>query len=351
MPKYIPNAKQYKHPLPIHPLDNLPPLISHNPLSWVYWLYKYLSSTNQLAVNIHVELSSGKHITVADPNEMLYLWRNGFFGTAQLSRSEPTWRQRTLARLGEEDSPQALEHVTQQRRLQRLEFKRQRASFEETKLSLRRQGVDESEILQQERDFLKSLRDREIQLQGQNAVSLRDSDIELFDNEDKLKELEVLELMPVEAVFLTFALPVLDMPIASLLASLCGSRPTYDEIHELCIKYAAYHHYRSHGWCVRSGIKFGCHYLLYKRGPPFHHAEYGVMVLNSEDSMDYTFYSSIARVLGGAKKSFILCYVELCESQDTVLRHWNAGRFDRVFGSYKVGEIMYRRWVPGKNRD
>ncbi|SCU86219.1 LANO_0C07140g1_1 [Lachancea nothofagi CBS 11611] len=352
MPKYIPNAKRYKYPLPIHPLDQLPELIPHNPVSWIHWLYCYLSSTNSLPAKIHVEFSSGKHITIADPKEMLYLWQNGFFGTAQLSRSEPTWKQRTLTRLGLEESSTALEHVTEKRRLQRLEFKRERAGFEAIKLNLRCQGVAETEILRQEREFLKSLREREVvQLKESEDVQLRSSDIELFNDDNQLMELEVLELMPVEAIFLTFALPVLDMSPMTLVRSLLGDNPSYNNIHDLCIMYVAYHHYRSHGWCVRSGIKFGCHYLLYKRGPPFQHAEYGIMVLNSDDSFDYTWYSSAARVVGGAKKSFILCYIELQKPKDEILRLWQNGQFAAVFSSYKVGEILYRRWVPGKNRD
>jgi len=39
------------------------------------------------------------------------------------------------------------------------------------------------------------------------------------------------------------------------------------------VNYAVYHHYRSLGWVVRGGIKFCVDYLLYKRGPVFHHAE------------------------------------------------------------------------------
>jgi hypothetical protein len=39
------------------------------------------------------------------------------------------------------------------------------------------------------------------------------------------------------------------------------------------INYVVYHHYRSLGWVVKSGIKFCVDYLLYKRGPVFHHAE------------------------------------------------------------------------------
>lgn len=40
------------------------------------------------------------------------------------------------------------------------------------------------------------------------------------------------------------------------------------------INYIVYHHYRSLGWVVKGGIKFCVDYLLYKRGPVFHHAEY-----------------------------------------------------------------------------
>lgn len=40
------------------------------------------------------------------------------------------------------------------------------------------------------------------------------------------------------------------------------------------INYVAFHHYRSLGWVVKSGIKFCVDLLLYKKGPVFHHAEY-----------------------------------------------------------------------------
>jgi tRNA-splicing endonuclease subunit Sen2 len=39
------------------------------------------------------------------------------------------------------------------------------------------------------------------------------------------------------------------------------------------VNYVAYHHYRSLGWVVKSGIKFCVDLLLYKRGPVFSHAE------------------------------------------------------------------------------
>jgi len=39
------------------------------------------------------------------------------------------------------------------------------------------------------------------------------------------------------------------------------------------VNYVAYHHYRSLGWTIKSGLKFCVDYLLYKRGPVFDHAE------------------------------------------------------------------------------
>lgn len=39
------------------------------------------------------------------------------------------------------------------------------------------------------------------------------------------------------------------------------------------INYVVYHHYRSLGWTIKSGVKFCVDYLLYKRGPVFDHAE------------------------------------------------------------------------------
>lgn len=39
------------------------------------------------------------------------------------------------------------------------------------------------------------------------------------------------------------------------------------------VNYVVYHHFRSLGWVVKGGLKFCVDYLLYKRGPVFHHAE------------------------------------------------------------------------------
>ncbi len=45
------------------------------------------------------------------------------------------------------------------------------------------------------------------------------------------------------------------------------------------VNYAAYHHFRSLGWCVRPGIKFAVDWLLYRRGPVFSHSAFSVLLV------------------------------------------------------------------------
>lgn len=56
---------------------------------------------------------------------------------------------------------------------------------------------------------------------------------------------------------------------SSLLTSPLDCRPD----NPFLVSYAAYHHYRSLGWVVKTGIKFCCDWLLYKKGLVFSHAE------------------------------------------------------------------------------
>lgn len=355
------NNIRYKYPLPIHPVDSLPQLLPHNPVSWVHWIYCYYKSVNNLKFRIQVEITGKRfpHITVKDRDEMLYLWDNGFFGTGQFSRSEPTWIGRATNRLAPKDESNqlTLEKVTEIRRLQRAEFKKERQKMEEQLLHLRNKGCsfeEEADFLLTQREALREFKSKQLLVTSTDTgLNFRYEDNELFDNDGNIIQLEALELMPVEAIFLSFALPVLDIKPHKLFEKLVG-RPEvieYNMIHKLIKQYVAYHHYRSHGWCVRSGIKFGCEYLLYKRGPPFQHAEFCIMVLDKDEIHDYEWYSSISRVVSGAKKTFVLCYMERLASQEDIIKFWHKGDYKKVFSSYRVSEMIYRRWMPGKNRD
>ncbi|KAG0659838.1 tRNA splicing endonuclease subunit sen2 [Maudiozyma exigua] len=372
MSKRVSNTVRYKYPLPIHPLD-LPQLFVHNPISWAYWLYSYITSYNALSNKIHVDITKHNnfiHIEVRDLADMKYLWDRGFFGTGQLSRSEPTWYEQTRKKFQSssdgKSNGMSLERVTKLRRKQRVEFKKQREIVEEKLLQLRREGnltpEQEVEILEQERDKLRKFKDDQASLH----IMDQDEDIteqenkrlllqrsEILDENDNLLNLESLQLMPVETIFLSFALPILDISPVDFISKCCLTDISRysEDLHTLLIQYAAYHHYRSHGWCVRSGIKFGSDYILYKRGPPFQHADFCIMVLDSNCSKPYTWYSTIARVCGTANKTLVLCYVERLETEEQILEWLQRGQLTKVFNSFKVGEVIYRRWVAGRNRD
>lgn len=358
MAKGKPNSVRYRYPLPVHPIE-LPQLLPHNPVSWVYWIYSYVKSSNRIAP-IHVEITGDEyvHILVKEPSQMMYLWDNGFFGTGQLSRSEPTWFERTNALIDEDrqsHSGTPLERITEQRRWERSQFKKRRVEMERQLLELRKRGgtiEEEAALLEKQRLELRNFKASQ-SLGSSTAGSTSSYDFEsLFDRDGELAQLEALELMPVEAIFLSFALPVLNINPTTLFQRLLDYKNlSYGTIYPLIKQYVAYHHYRSHGWCVRSGIKFGCDYLLYKRGPPFHHAQFCITVLDSEESHDYTWYSSVARVVGGAKKTLILCYVEKLRPEEDIVKMWLQNDFTSVFSSFQVNEVVYRRWVPGKNRD
>ncbi|CCF56588.1 hypothetical protein KAFR_0B02910 [Kazachstania africana CBS 2517] len=341
--------KRYVYPLPVHPTLN-----SNNPISWAIYLYKCY--TNYESSQIAISITKNGQIMVTERESMTYLWEHGFFGTGTLSRSEPSWFSRTY---NDDSSTNVLEAITERRRLQRLEFKNEREKITKRLNELRKkrdinsaediEGIvkEETRLLEIERESLRNFKEKQESLsasiwkQKDAATSL---DIDLVNYES-------LELMPVEALFLSFAIPVLNIRSDDLLNTLFHENANCETINRFINKYVAYHHYRSHGWCVRSGIKFGTDYLLYKRGPPFQHAEICVMVIDSQASNDYTWYSTLSRVSSGAKKTLLLCYVEVMLNNEEVMELWQKKDLTTIFTNCKVGEVIYRRWVPGKNRD
>lgn len=106
------------------------------------------------------------------------------------------------------------------------------------------------------------------------------------------QNMEHLQLSLQEAFFLTWTVrcltvydsdsgEVLDLPSLWRLCLQMPSQPKMERRidNPFLVNYVAYHHFRSLGWVVKSGIKFCVDYLLYKRGPVFHHAEFAVSII------------------------------------------------------------------------
>lgn len=296
---------------------------------------------------------------VSDVNDMNRLWREGFFGKGVLSRSEPTWCDRTQKRLGLGDFKHfTREELTALRREERKKFKKERAKLEAKQAELKKQGIVDPFI--EEKLELRNMRDRDVNVKVQRETYIREEDAAILDVNNELINLEVVELQPMEVFFLKFALGAAEVVVE-------GEDISTHELFKLLIKdmtpedpfilnYVAYHYYRSAGWCARSGIKFGTDLILYKRGPPLSHAEYAVCIIptkahdskfNEENAHNFIHLSSLNRIIGTVKKKLLLTFIDIPTSEDFN----KASNLKELFELYKISEFVYRRFVPNRNRD
>ncbi|PYH96169.1 hypothetical protein BO71DRAFT_472604 [Aspergillus ellipticus CBS 707.79] len=378
-----PSRPNYRHihrfpfPVAVHPL---PPLIPHNPLSLVSVLLSYLtffiSPPHRETYSAYFDgATSSVHVT--DPKAIKALWEMGFFGKGTLSRSEPSWLEREKKRRGLLGGMTS-EEVTRQRRTERRELKLERARMEKlaieerlkaeaaardgdvtpverSSLSPTPNGVPDGPIPGTEKFSLRKAREAKL-LESQRLVS-QDGEAHAPGTPGKrrspsggktpvLNNEEHLQLSPEEAFFLVYglgALRVLDdtrkevLPTSALLPLFCRHSyfPPRDPSVDLApddsfmISYVVYHHFRSLGWVVRSGVKFGVDYILYNRGPVFSHAEFAVVVIPSYDhpywsetadrrahcaekqARSWWWLHCVNRVQAQVKKSLVVCYVEV----------------------------------------
>lgn len=134
------------------------------------------------------------------------------------------------------------------------------------------------------------------------------------------------------------------------------------------LSYVVYHHYRSLGWVVRSGVKFSADLLLYNRGPAFSHAEFAIVILPSYSDPHWTetpenrklienksskawwWLHGLNRVQQQVHKQLVLCYVDV----PPPLRNEEKGKdvdIGLLLSRYKIRDVNVRRWTPNRGRD
>jgi tRNA-splicing endonuclease subunit Sen2 len=140
---------------------------------------------------------------------------------------------------------------------------------------------------------------------------------------------------------------------------------------QFILRYVVFHHFRSLGWVVRPGIKFAVDFLLYLRGPAFHHAEFAIMIVPSYShpywteapehetgiearkkelaKKDWWWMHRINRVQTAVFKTLVLVYVEVPPPWD-VEAGWKVD-VGSMLKNYTVREVVVRRWSPNRNRD
>lgn len=191
---------------------------------------------------------------------------------------------------------------------------------------------------------------------------------------------EHLQLLPEEALFLTFAFGALKVVDSETQRAIAPQelltllrRNSYfpprlpsqrlDPDDPFLIHYAVYHHFRSLGWVPRAGIKFGTDWLLYTRGPVFDHAEYGVLVLPSYSDpywksvgkqaprKSWHWLMGVNRVLSKVYKSVLLVYVDVPPPSAFLEDGSPEGGLAELLKKYRIREQLVKRWSSNRNRD
>ncbi|VVT57068.1 uncharacterized protein SAPINGB_P005518 [Magnusiomyces paraingens] len=367
--KRSPKFSQYDRPLPYLDVVKLPPLVPYNPFSWLNYAVEYFFPCPPPAPARRLEARierAGRVVVVRVDNgsDQARLWREGFFGKGVYSRSDPAWFARTARRLDLAEAAElalTAEERTTLRRLERARFKEERARLENERLDRvrRREMGEDVELLPDDAKVDRALFTNTGASINSEFIDKRSEDELLLDENGKLVSVEYVQLMPYEAIFLSEFLHVLDIRLGDdsdeplhgwdLVRALL---PAGESISVLIANYAAYHSFRAKGWCARSGVKFASDFVLYRRGPPFTHADFTVTVhpvVPEESQGDHRWYDATrtGRVVGGVKKTMLYCYVEV-PSQDA---------FDgslairEVLERCKVTTVSHIRWRPMKCRD
>ncbi|XP_051932071.1 tRNA-splicing endonuclease subunit Sen2 [Hippocampus zosterae] len=171
-----------------------------------------------------------------------------------------------------------------------------------------------------------------------------------------LRMTEYLQLGLEEAFFLVYSLGCLSvylqqepLSITQLWRQCVALRPDFVS------SYAAYHHFRSRGWVPKggSGAKYGVDMLLYRKGPPFYHASYSVVVEKVDEHFQgstlrpfsWRSLAALSRITANVSKELLLCYVihppDLSEAE--------LGS-PACLSRLKVQDVMVSRWVSSKER-
>ncbi|KAL8376473.1 hypothetical protein RB595_007528 [Gaeumannomyces hyphopodioides] len=201
---------------------------------------------------------------------------------------------------------------------------------------------------------------------------------------NEITDREHLQLSAQEAFFLAFAIgalavvdPKTQSPLSTVeLLHLFGDHsffpprissldsPGLRTDDPFLVHYVVYHHFRSLGWVPREGVKFGVDWLLYRRGPVFDHAEFGLLVIPSYSDSAWTglerkapqrqpswhWLHGVQRVLSHVLKSMVLVYVDIPPPSAIRAVSDAESGISGLLKQYRVREVMVRRWSSNRNR-
>ncbi|XP_028284844.1 tRNA-splicing endonuclease subunit Sen2 [Parambassis ranga] len=167
---------------------------------------------------------------------------------------------------------------------------------------------------------------------------------------------EYLQLSLEEAFFLVYSLGCLSVYLQQEPLSVSQ---LWRKFRSLCpdfiSSYAAYHHFRSQGWVPKTGggAKYGVDLMLYRKGPPFYHASYSVVIERTDDAFrssglrpfSWRSLAALSRITANVSKELMLCYIiyppDLSEAElDSPV----------CLSRLEVQEVIVSRWVSSRER-
>ncbi|KAI0272687.1 hypothetical protein BC834DRAFT_1000712 [Gloeopeniophorella convolvens] len=342
-----------------------------------------------------------RSVWITNSKDSMILWRHGFFGKGNLSRSEPSWLVRQINIRKAAGKQMTSEEVTAKRRAERKQFKLDRARAIAAAAAEAEAAFAEGRIISAEetRTSIPSAATWKPTPSIRNAVTppSERSREEIDDlDAEPLEDLEHMQLTLPEAFFLAWALDswtssipkryghavyactanvyifmqlepmalpdiwrafqAAHMPLH--LEAPLGHGHALRPDNPFLVNYVFLHHYRSLGWVVKNGVKFCVDYLLYKRGPirpgsfPVYDdpedAKSSPYNLPNVAPFTWQWLSTINRVNSQVQKTLVLSYVTI-----PALSRVSSTKISSpaCFEEYSVREITIRRFVPARMRD
>ena len=94
------------------------------------------------------------------------------------------------------------------------------------------------------------------------------------------------------------------------------------EVHEFEKKYIVYKNFRDKGYIINPGIKFGCDFAVYEKGPGIDHAQFLIQVYNRSESITTTGIVLAGRLATTVRKQFILAIPKGKDKVDFLALDW-----------------------------
>ena len=104
----------------------------------------------------------------------------------------------------------------------------------------------------------------------------------------------------------------------TVVASLPARTIPVDEIDSLLV----YKNFRDKGYIINPGIKFGCDFAVYEKGPGIDHAPFLIQVYTRSESISSTGIVLAGRLATSVRKQFILAIPKGKDNVDFLALDW-----------------------------